>query len=68
MTHCGIYVGNHMMLHCGDPISYTNLNNPYWQDHFFQFGRLLAALIRASAPAAADHPQDRKEGGDNADT
>lgn len=40
VTHCGIYVGNHMMLHCGDPISYTNLNNPYWQDHFFQFGRL----------------------------
>ncbi len=28
----------------------------------------LAALIRANAPAAADHPQDRKEGGDNADT
>lgn len=40
VTHCGIYVGNSMMLHCGDPISYTNLNNPYWQDHFFQFGRL----------------------------
>ena len=28
----------------------------------------LAALIRANAPAAADHPQDRKEGGDDADT
>ena len=38
VTHCGIYVGNHMMLHCGDPISYTNLNNPYWQDHFCRPG------------------------------
>ena len=40
VTHCGIYVGNNMMLHCGDPISYTNLNSSYWQAHFYCYGRL----------------------------
>ena len=39
-THCGIYVGNNMMLHCGSPISYADLNSTYWQDHFFCYGRL----------------------------
>ena len=27
MSHVGLYVGNSVMLHCGDPISYTNLNS-----------------------------------------
>lgn len=40
VTHCGIYVGNGMMLHCGSPISYTNLNTSYWQAHFYCYGRL----------------------------
>ena len=39
VSHVGIYVGNNRMLHCGDPISYTNLNTQYWQSHFFTFGR-----------------------------
>ena len=39
-THCGIYVGNNMMLHCGNSISYADLNSSYWQDHFFCYGRL----------------------------
>ena len=39
-THCGIYVGNNMMIHCGNPISYANLGNNYWQNHFFTFARL----------------------------
>lgn len=39
-THCGIYVGNSMMIHCGNPISYTNLNSSYWQNHFYCYGRL----------------------------
>ncbi|WP_278251138.1 MULTISPECIES: hypothetical protein [Faecalibacterium] len=29
-----------LMLHCGDPISYTNLNSKYWQEHFYSYGRL----------------------------
>ena len=41
-THCGIYVGNNMMIHCGDPISYANLNSSYWQNHFYCYGRLPA--------------------------
>lgn len=41
VSHCGIYVGNSIMLHCGDPISYTNLNSKYWQEHFYSYGRLL---------------------------
>ena len=40
MSHVGLYVGNSVMLHCGDPISYTNLNSSYWQQHFYTFGRL----------------------------
>jgi len=28
------------MLHCGDPISYTNLNSKYWKEHFYSYGRL----------------------------
>ena len=40
VSHCGIYVGNSIMLHCGDPISYTNLNSKYWQEHFYSYGRL----------------------------
>ncbi len=39
-SHCGIYVGNGMMIHCGNPIQYTNINSAYWQAHFYQFGRL----------------------------
>ena len=39
-SHCGIYVGDGMMIHCGNPIQYTNINSPYWQTHFYQFGRL----------------------------
>ena len=39
-SHVGIYVGNNMMIHCGDPISYANLNSSYWQSHFYRYGRL----------------------------
>ena len=39
-THCGIYVGNNMMIHCGNPISYANLTSNYWQNHFYCYGRL----------------------------
>ena len=35
VSHVGIYVGNNMMIHCGDPISYANLNSSYWQSHFY---------------------------------
>lgn len=40
VSHCGIYVGDGMMIHCGDPISYANLNTSYWQSHFYAYGRL----------------------------
>ena len=40
VTHVGIYVGGGMMIHCGDPISYANINTSYWQSHFYTFGRL----------------------------
>lgn len=39
-SHVGIYVGNGMMIHCGDPISYTSINSTYWQNHFLGFGRI----------------------------
>ena len=40
VSHIGIYVGNGMMIHAGDPIKYANINTPYWQEHFYAFGRL----------------------------
>lgn len=40
VSHVGIYVGNSKMIHCGDPISYANLNTNYWQTHFYTYGRL----------------------------
>ena len=40
MSQVGLYVGNSVMLHCGSPISYTNLNSSYWQQHFYCYGRL----------------------------
>lgn len=39
-SHVGIYVGDGMMIHCGDPIQYTSINSAYWQEHFLGFGRL----------------------------
>lgn len=39
-SHVGIYVGNGMMLHCGNPIQYTSINTRYWKEHFYCFGRL----------------------------
>jgi len=41
-THVGIYVGNGQMIHCGDPISYANINTNYWTQHFYSFGRMPA--------------------------
>ena len=40
VSHVGIYVGENRMIHCGNPISYSNINTQYWQSHFFTFGRL----------------------------
>ena len=39
-SHVGIYVGDGMMLHCGNPIQYTSINITYWNEHFYTFGRL----------------------------
>ena len=40
VSHVGIYVGNNMMIQCGDPISYSNLKSVYWQQHLYCYGRL----------------------------
>ena len=40
VSHVGIYCGNGVMIHCGDPIAYASINTPYWQSHFYSFGRL----------------------------
>lgn len=39
VSHVGIYVGDNVMLHCGDPIQYSAINTSYWQSHFYAFGR-----------------------------
>ena len=39
-SHVGIYVGDGMMIHCGDPIKYSSVNTDYWQQHFHSYGRL----------------------------
>ena len=40
VSHCGLYLGDGMMLHAGDPIGYANLNTNYWQSHLLGYGRL----------------------------
>ncbi len=40
VTHVGIYTGNGMMIHCGDPIKYASINGMYWSQHLYAFGRL----------------------------
>lgn len=40
VTHAGIYVGGNLMIHCGNPISYANINGSYWTVHFYCGGRL----------------------------
>ena len=40
VSHCGIYVGDNKMLHCGDPIGYADLNTNYWQSHLYAYGQL----------------------------
>lgn len=40
VSHVGIYCGNGIMIHAGDPIKYSNINTTYWQSHFYGYGRL----------------------------
>ena len=40
ITHVGIYVGNNMMIHAGDPIGFADLTKKKWVDKFYGFGRL----------------------------
>lgn len=40
VSHVGIYCGNGVMIHCGDPIAYASISTSYWQSHFYSFGRL----------------------------
>ena len=40
VTHCGIYIGNNKMIHVGNPCSYADLTDSYWQAHFVGFGRV----------------------------
>ena len=39
-SHVGIYVGGGWMIHAGNPVHYSNINTPYWQNHFLEYGRL----------------------------
>ena len=40
VSHVGIYVGNHRFIHCGDPISYASVTEPYWASHLYGYGRI----------------------------
>ena len=39
-SHVGIYVGNGMMIHCGNPISYASIETSYWRQHYYCMGRI----------------------------
>ncbi|RRD94111.1 hypothetical protein EII15_22560, partial [Bacillus licheniformis] len=39
-SHVGIYAGNGMMIHAGDPIRFVSIETPYWREHFYGFGRV----------------------------
>lgn len=40
ISHVGIYAGNGMMIHAGDPIRFVSIETPYWREHFYGFGRV----------------------------
>jgi murein DD-endopeptidase MepM/ murein hydrolase activator NlpD len=40
ISHVGIYIGNGKMINAGDPVKYADLSAPYWQNHFYAYGRL----------------------------
>lgn len=41
VTHIGIFVGDGLMLHCGNPIQYASIDSDYWSSHMYGFGRLI---------------------------
>lgn len=40
VSHVGIYVGDGMMIHCGNPISYASVDSGYWTNYFYAYGRI----------------------------
>ena len=40
ITHVGIYVGNNMMIHAGDPVGFADLKSEQWAKKIYGFGRL----------------------------
>lgn len=40
VSHVGLYVGEHYLLHCGHPVSFISLNDPYLKSHLIGYGRL----------------------------
>lgn len=40
ITHVGIYIGNDMMIHAGDPVGFADLKSSKWSDKIYGFGRL----------------------------
>ena len=40
VSHVGIYVGHNRFIHCGDPISYASVTEPYWASHLYGYGRI----------------------------
>jgi murein DD-endopeptidase MepM/ murein hydrolase activator NlpD len=40
ITHVGIYVGDGMMLHAGNPIGYASCTTPYFTSHLYGYGRI----------------------------
>ena len=40
ITHCGLYVGNGWMVHCGSPCTYARMDDSNHKEHFYAFGRM----------------------------
>ena len=39
-SHVGIYVGGGMMIHCGNPCKYSNIDSGYFANHMLGYGRI----------------------------
>lgn len=58
ISHVGIYAGDGMMYHSGDPNTLASFNTSFWQSHFVGYGTLISSSSSASSGVAGYSQED----------